>query len=206
MGKLLDHIDGIEITDTQAQQYHNELSALSMLAQGLFFLAKNLKKFEDIVNARIDPVFRENGEMFGISWGANNPDFDGIPTVLISSWFNWYSISACSYAEIIGGLVYGYDSKDKTEYVARILPETKIWRDKVGAHFSFVKIRNFDNSADREVSKIWHPAFSEGRFFIGSLELLIGTENSPDRSRPMRWSLTQVHEGLISRYWPGNSL
>ena len=190
---IVDHVDNLELRD--AEQYHNELSALYRLWIGLCYLDNEVRKIEDEARERLNTK-----EMRVISF-SNNPQLEGIPQNLVACAFHWYSVTACSYVQLIGWLVYGRVDEGR-EYLKRVLPEVSTWRNKVGAHFALVSPRK-DNPAVLAQSVMNPLSFDDDAFYVSSLKLSMSSKSQASTSRQdMRWSLTHTHRKLSSRYYP----
>lgn len=193
---IIDHIDKLEVRDDRLAAYGNELRSLKYLEQGLRFLYEQVKSTED----QIMEVLGRDKRV--IIYG-NAPALKSAPQGLIACAFHWYAVSACNYVRMVGWLVNGGDSQKAGQYVQRVLPGVKLWRDKVGAHFARVDPRPQDTPADLAMSVMFPVAFDDDAFYTGTFTLAMrqGTKTSASRT-DMRWSLTHTHRELVARYWP----
>ena len=195
-GIILDHADDLELPHEIAAGRFNELRSLEYLAQGLWFLYVQVKNMEDEVTKRLD----KNRRCFLY---GNAPELSGVPMGLVACAFHWYATSACNYVRLVGWLVSGGDSAHAIRYVSRVIPEVKIWRDKVGAHFARVNPSKQDCPADLAFSVMFPVGFEDDAFYAASLQLGMGQGGQISTSRgDMRWSLTHTHLDLSNRYWP----
>ena len=190
---IIDHVDNLELQD--AEQHHNELAALYRLAEGLKFLNDQVQDIEEMVRGRLNN--NREYHMFG-----NSPKLEGVRKDLVACAFHWYSVTACSYVQLVGLLVYG-DVGKVGKYLTHVLPEVSTWRNKVGAHFALTAPRKEDTPAALAYSIMPPLTFDDDAFYVGTLRLTMVSEGQPSASRQdMRWSLTHSHEQLSSRYWP----
>ena len=193
---ILDHIDQLGISDNDAQVHANELRSLAYLSQGLFFLNHQVAEIEAEVFGRLDP-----NRQFTLM--GNAPWLQDVPMGLIACSFHWYAVSACNLVRLIGWLVHGQDKKKARAYVEHVMPEVKLWRDKIGAHFSLVSPHPSDNPADLAMSVMFPIEFHDRSFQTSSLSLSLGGGGVSHTSRGgMTWSLTETHKQLSQRFWP----
>ena len=201
---IIDYEDSLCVPDKCLEQHHNELGSLRYLAVGLDFLYRQTRQIEAVLVDELDKSSK-SGKYSRHQYGY----FIGIPELnratqdLVACAFDWYSVTACNYARLAGWLAYGGDSEAAIQYVDRVMPHVKTWRDKVGAHFARTSPRKKDTEADLAVSVIPHLSFEDGTFYVGSLTLSVASERGMSSSAPMRRSLTETHMRLSSRYsWP----
>ena len=140
--------------------------------------------------------------------------------------FHWFAVSACNYARLVG-LVHGLqlneisraDLRDETrfqhvkdtvkKYVNKVgeLADVLRWRNKVAGHFAITDPRagkkDADNIATLDMSVM--PMFSnfDGRLRANAYTLRRGNSKESHVPAIPSWSLTEVYEGLLPRYWPG---
>ncbi len=123
------------------------------------------------------------------------------PMEVLSCTFQWYAVSACSYARLVGWLKTG-DPDAAREYTQSVMPRTFSFRNKIAAHLALTDPRN-DNEADLRTSVMTQIIYYQGRLCAGSLSPILnpgGKETAA--SRDLSWSLTLTHERLSARYWP----
>jgi hypothetical protein len=120
---------------------------------------------------------------------------------LLSCAFQWYAVSACNYAQLVGWLATRNPDLAK-EYVKRVMPRLLLYRNKVAAHFAIVDPRR-DNEADLAASVMTHIVYAQGRLCAAALTPVLSKGGSEIvASRDLSWSLTLAHERLTPRYWP----
>ena len=215
---ILDYIDGLELHDEDLGRYSNELGSLGYLSTGLSYLNAQVRNAETEVLSRVP----QNESVFVFGKG---PPLGGAPQELVACAFHWYSVTACNYVRLVGWLGSGGDDREARAYLKRVLPEVTRWRNKVGAHFAQTDPRRDDSPADLAASIMFPISFDEDAFYAGSLTLTLGTSSQAggeateipnwrrrllgglgvkgSRSRTdMRWSLSNTHRQLASRYWP----
>ena len=189
---VIDHVEQLSLSDDERRLRANELNALLYLAQGLAFLADQVKRIEDRYREQLDPKRVEFH--FG-----NVPGFEWVPRGLLVCSFHWYAVSACNYARMVGWLANAGDTKKAAAYVQRVLPSVYLWRNKVAAHFAQTNPRLEDTAADLAASVMLPISFDDDAFAASALRIsLKGTSSRTD----MQWKLTHVHRDLVKRYWP----
>jgi hypothetical protein len=196
---IIDHIDKIELPDDKARLHGNELRSLDYLARGLRFLYEQVQRVEDEVIKRVSKD--KKVLIFG-----NAPEMQGINQDLVACAFHWYAVTVCNYVKMVGWLANGGDSTKAVDYLKRVIPPVKLWRDKVGAHFARTSPRKDDTPADLAKSVMFPISFDDDAFCAGSWTLTLGIRGKSHTSRQdMQWSLTHTHRDLIPRYWPGST-
>lgn len=188
---VIDHVEQLSLSDDERRLRANELNALLYLAEGLTFLANQVKQIEDSYRGQLDP--RRVEFHFG-----NVPGFEWVPRGLLACSFHWYAVSACNYARMVGWLANGDDPKKTAQYVERVLPSVHLWRNKVAAHFAQTDPRPEDTAADL-VASLMPPSFVDDAFAVGALRISMKRTSS---RTDMQWKLTHVHRDLGRRYWP----
>lgn len=155
--------------------------------------------------------------MFAMGIG---PDSTPVNLDIIACIFHWFGVTLSNYVRVIGfirGLRNGTIKRedllllDKTkrntikdvidEYrdnISELVPVQK-WRDKVYAHPAITYTWKDDNIATLEMSVIFPVSFNNGRYYVGDMVLNVGNAIS----ELPRWSLTEVFESLVPRFWPG---
>ena len=130
------------------------------------------------------------------------PTLDKQPIGLLSCAFQWYAVSACNYAQLVGWLATR-DPKASKDYVARVVPRLVKYRNKVAAHFAMTDPFR-DNEADLAASVMRQIVYSRGRLCAAALAPVIKKEDGQEISvtADLSWSLTLAHERLMRRYWP----
>lgn len=87
--------------------------------------------------------------------------------------FQWYSVSVCSFVNLVGRMV---DSSTQRDYVERVCGSVLLYRNKVAAHTAFAeptkssKKRAGDNWLDEMNSLFQLPRFNQaGRLLLGAV-------------------------------------
>lgn len=192
---ILDHVDGLELSDQEVKTSANELTSLSYLFQGLAVLDRQVKQFEEELNSKF------GGRQVAIM--GNHPSLAAVPQGMIACAFHWYAVSACNYSRLVGWLTHERDTEKATEYVQQVLPNTYLWRNKVAAHFAITDPRQDDSYADLLASVMFPISFANGSFWANSMTLSVRSQGQTSTSRDdMTWSLTQTHRSLVERFWP----
>lgn len=190
---VLDHTDNLRIAQPESDERFEELMALHRMAAGLWWLYQMVLDWERIlsVEAQADDV------QLAIVGGI----LENKPMEVLSCAFQWYAVSVCSYARLVGWLATG-DSKSARDYIQKVMPRVYNYRNKIAAHFALTDPRN-DNEADLEASIMTQVIYYGGRLCAGSLTPILGPgENEISVSRELSWSLTMAHQRLTPRYWP----
>lgn len=199
--EILDLVAGIEI-DYDTFPLHN-LHALDYLPQGLYELAVTVR------NKEIREV-RQYLETVGgpIPSSISMPGRYGR---LVASLFDWFAISLCNYLrlvaliDIVSRNHWSLDQISRNHktvkrhcnaYVEDVVPEVRLWRDKVSAHPALTDPR-WDNLSMLQSSVADSFTLSAGRFVAGSLRFMVGEEEPP----VLPWSVTEVYERLAPRFW-----
>src|SRR4051812_4793762 len=116
----LDHLAPIELTETQAQEYRNELFTLRRLRYGLEFLNRLVDERQRCYR-EAERQWRASGEDFG-KLTEYEGDLNGLqPLSEIECVFHWYAVSACNYALLVGWLGSGQDTKKANCYMKQVL-------------------------------------------------------------------------------------
>lgn len=215
----IDHVTKCEVDPATGG---NELVTLNYLSTGLHQLYASVVVIETPLRERDEKDGRRTmtfGNILGLPKGV---------VQLLPCFFHWYGTSLINYARLVGFLS-GLSSEIFTrkdledaknfEKVTRIcdayvdsVPElaaVKIWRDKVAAHFAITtpkkKKHTPDNPAFLDFSVMYPVSFDNGRFRVGILRLTrTDSAGTPHIGELPRWSLTEVHEALQTRYWNSN--
>jgi hypothetical protein len=206
----LDAIAGISVDPTD---YFNECRTLHMLSTGLAGIAGHLKRRE----AMWQPP--TGGEVRFSSLGL---DFDGTKGHLdeIACLFHWFGVSVCNYTRLVGfvrGLSANEFTRDDLGDAAKFqdvrsavnacvrsvaeLSDVVVWRNKVGAHFAITAPEGSDNVATLDMSVMFPVSFSSGRYRVGEYTLSRTGATGTHKSAIPCWSVTEVFESLITRYW-----
>jgi len=213
MAEELFIVDASINVSVSRDNYFNELKTLDSLRLGILFICNSVIKEENRLNAQNLP---SKSLIFG-----NHPSVSPGFISLLPSFFHWFSISVINYARLVGYIV-GVERGDinpslitqRTHqeninrickaYVASLneLNDVKIWRDKVSAHFAKTFPWNCDNIATLDASTMYSCGFENGRFKSNVVQLNISVDNVPQHSQIPSWSLTNVFESLIPRFWP----
>lgn len=207
----LDAIAGISV---DSDDYFNECCTLRMLSTGLVRLADNLKRRE---------VAWEQQSAGKVSFQAYGLDIDGTKgnLDLIACFFHWFGVSVCNFARLVG-FVRGLSANEFTRadlsdparfqdvrssvdsYVRNLaeLSDVLAWRNKVGAHFAITAPHKSDNVSTLDMSVMFPVTFTNGQYRVGELTLTRKNAAGTHASALPCWSVTEVFERLIPRYWP----
>ena len=167
--------------------------ALARLAEGLFWVYRTVAELER--QARTEAA--QEDVLLAITGGI----LDNKPTGLLSCAFQWYAVSACNYAQLVGWLITRNPEAAKA-YMRKVLPRLSQYRNKVAAHFSLADPRR-DNEADLAASVMTHVVYARGRLCAAALTPVVKAGATEIvASRDLSWSLTLAHERLMPRYWP----
>jgi hypothetical protein len=208
----LDFIDGIIVPGEPFKEPANEYWALVSLWEGMRFLHAQVARSEGITCERINSgevkLFSFADERFRaeeVHFGGRLPDgLNDIPMALLTSAFQWYAISVCQFVRLIGAIAKRQDNGRPLpdEYAKRIIPEVLTYRNKVAAHFAWSSDNKRDNDAERLLSVLPALTFSRARFRTGSMTVSLRRSGEVSKSSAIQeWSLTEIHDRLISRYF-----
>jgi len=196
---VLDRIDDISVPGDVFREPTNEFWALLCLRDGLDFLYHQARRCDESVLARVGDPSKVNHFAFGTL-----PEFDEVPQKLLTCGFLWYAVSACQYVQTVGAIAYQSDSTRPLppEYVKKVIPELKSFRDKVAAHFAWSTKNERDNDAERLASILPQLTFQENSWHVAGMTVGVGKSGKFSTSQALTpWSLCSVHEQLRKRYW-----
>lgn len=189
---ILDHLDNLELSQEDADRHFDATMALARLGEGLFWLYRTVIELERQAQADAAPEDVRLAVVGGI--------LDRQPLGLLSCVFQWYAVSACNYAQLVGWLATGKPEAAK-QYMKRVLPRVSQYRNKVAAHFALADPRR-DNEADLAASVMTQVVFAQGRLCAAALSPVVKDGDCEvSASRDLSWSLTVAHERLLPRYW-----
>jgi hypothetical protein len=213
-------LDAIDVLSVDSNEYFNECRTLVMLSKGLFSIARSLKGREQVWQQKAGE--KVACHFFGIDFDGTQDNLD-----LIGCSFHWFGVSLCNYARLVGfvrGLSCGTFARADLEEPARFehvknsitacvsgvpeLSDVLNWRHKVGAHFAATqpkqsrKGRTFDNVSTLDMSVIFPVTFSNGRYRVHELTLTRTNAAGTCTSEIPCWSVTEVFESLVPRFWP----
>ncbi|MEX0718268.1 MAG: hypothetical protein WD066_16865 [Planctomycetaceae bacterium] len=192
----------------------NEQRSLAMLSVGVMRIADNLKARETEWDQRT------GGKITFSSYGL---DIDGTRGQLdvIGCFFHWFGVSICNYARLVGfiqGLATSAftrrdladpsklnlvkSSVDAYEDSVAELADVRIWRNKIAAHFAITAPRKDDNVSTLDMSVMFPVSFDNGRYRVSQYVLSKTNASGTHTSAIPSWSVTEVFEALIPRYWP----
>ena len=198
-------IDFIDNIDVDSKYFINQ-HQLTNLKAGLDFIFNQTKYIQD------------NPERFGTPKFVTEAEFLMNPYLsdLVACFFQWFSVSIVSYVKLVGLLRYldrnklEYSnitllSKDilaamKREinaYINSVIPDIKLWRDKVGAHFAMADPFDNDNIVTMEDSLMTQIYLVKGKYTTHLFHLNFAGKSSviPE------WSIVNIYENVFkSRY------
>lgn len=206
-------LDGVENLLIDPAKHANEVRTLQMLQQGLMSLATGIKRREH--------RYAEIAKTMKFSFFGGTTDEEVADLNLVSCIFHWFGVSVCNYARLVGfirGLeknqftrtdlktpaaFKGISSAVKT-YVESIpeLAQVLVWRNKVGGHFAITDPRSDDNIATLNMSVMFQVSLENGVYVVGGYSLTQGNSTASHTSAIPMWSVSQVFESLIPRFWP----
>jgi hypothetical protein len=211
-------IDTVAKLEIRPDDHFNEFRTLQTLSQGIYQLYMIIKHRELEFERRCG-----SNKMIVQSFGI---DFDGSREHLntIACYFHWFGVSLCNYARLVG-FIYGLEKKLFTRtdlgakanfksikeaidaYVNSVieLEKVRFWRNKVGAHFAITDPYKDDNIATLDMSVVFPVSF-ENRYVVGGFTMMKGNSTESHTSQLPRWSLTEVFETLVPRFWPDYSI
>jgi hypothetical protein len=164
------------------------------------FLYHQALRCEQLAKQRLNPT----GDVRVFHHGSLT-DVPEVPMGLLTCAFYWYAISACQYVRTVGAIGFRPDSTrpDPLVYVEKVIPEVKVFRDKVAAHFAGTTKNKQDNEAERLASLLPPLTFEDDSWYVGAMTLGLSGGGKVSTSEAIKpWSLCRVHEELRKRYWP----
>lgn len=187
-----DRIDNRALPDRLRTNQTNALNSLRYLAEGLSWLAHSVSEQEQTLLRRLPAEKRMT------IWG-NHPLLRDVPIGLLACAFHWYAVSACNFVRLAGWLTNGGDDAAALDYLKAVLPDVKVWRDKVGAHFAIAGPLPKDSQADLMSSVLFPIGWDDDCFVAAPMNLVVGGRN-PSASSLQKWSVTRTHAALQSRF------
>jgi hypothetical protein len=206
-------LDGIERLEVECAKHGNEIRNLRTLSVGLQRLAESIKRPE------VQFERQTGGKIIVTCFGATSPAEEERLN-MYACMFHWFGVTVINYARIVGfirgierGVFSRADLADKTkfdvikkeiaDYIISIpeLANVKVWRNKVSAHPAITDPYKDDNIATLDMSVIF-PITFEGKYVVGGLQMIRSNATGTHASALPRWSLTEVFESLIPRFWP----
>lgn len=207
----LDAIAGVSV---DSNDYFNECRTLQMLSTGLVGVADNLKRREAAWEEQT--AGKVKFHVYGLDIDGTKGNLD-----LIACFFHWFGVSLCNFARLVGfvrGLsVNEFSRADLSdpakfdavkasvdEYVKDVpeMSDIVVWRNKVGAHFAITAPRKSDNVSTLDMSVMFPVTFTDGQYRVGELTLTRKNSSGTHTSAIPCWSVTEVFENLLPRYWP----
>ncbi len=157
-----------------------ESYALNVSFNGLSHLYSFMKREEE-KTLKDDPSLAQG---FASDFGSNDHGD------VILNHFVWYSTTFLPFIDLFSH-AYGLPQEDlRGEFRA-----VKVWRNKVAAHFSWVKADG-DSVALRQASVNQFITFDCGRFSVGR-EVFGNPKTGDFTPRGWGWELTEVHERIL---------
>lgn len=191
---ILDHVQGIELPDAEAESHFDARMALARLAEGLSWVYQEVE--------RLEVQTRQEAAKEDVALALAGGVLDGKPLGVLSCAFMWYAVSACNYAQLVGWLATR-ETQAAKDYVRKVMPRLLNYRHKVAAHLAITEPRH-DNEADLAASVMTQIVYIQGRLCAAALSPVVtGNGQEITASRNLSWSLTLAHERLVPRYWPG---
>lgn len=209
---ILDAKVGLSVSP---DDYFNEVHTIHTLRVGLGTIAEQIKAREQAWEKQTGGKVKFH--VYGLDTDGTKANLD-----ILVCLFHWFGVSLCNYARLVGfirsleiGEFVRSDLADEDRFKAvknsvngylRDVAEmsaVRKWRNKVGAHFAITSPQTGDNKATLDMS-VMHPVtFTNGRYRVAELALTYrGGTGAAHTSDIPTWSVTEVFEALIPRYWP----
>lgn len=207
----IDKVHGCSISENvQLQEMYNECSSLEKMQNGLFYLARSVRNIEEKKKLVVE---REGKVSFG-SYAQNVEGVDSQEIQLLPNYYNWFANDLINYVRLVGftmnrinGNITHYDIRHSPKHIRELVDTyvksvteihlVSIHRNKVSAHFAITDPRT-ENASMRYQSIFYPVDFANGRYFTNVIQIQVENDNE---SLP-QWSVTNVFESLIPRYWP----
>lgn len=196
---IIDHIEGLWVEGKPFEDPSNEYFSLLSLRDGLDYLNKFAKECDKKCLSQLEP---KQEHFF---FGNFSQEVQGIPNQLLNCAFHWYSISACQYVKAVGTIAYRQDKSrpEPNQYLDSVIPEVRIFRDKVAAHFAWLTKNEHDNEAERMASIMPQLSFWKDSYHVQAFTVTVKSRGKVCSSKKMTpWSIVKIHERLRKRYWP----
>ena len=208
----VDQKSGVSV---KVSDFHNEARTLDYLRFGLHTIALQIWDYEQTIRKR------EAQAGMTMTFFGDHPDVDARVLHILPCLFHWYGVSLCNYTRL-AGFVTGLASKaidiklleskagGETvkdyckDYVQSVLEisEVLIWRNKVGAHFAITDPHRTDNIATLEMSVMYPIGYANSNFRVNVMTLSKTDGGGTVQTSELPcWSVTEVHQKLIPRYW-----
>ena len=189
---ILDYIENLVLSDDSDEQSFYTRNALAQLASGLFFLNYEVSRLEDYY---VKKITKDEDDLHFLDIGK-------LPVARLSCMFQWYAVTVCSYAQLVGWLVKR-NPNSAIEYVKGVMPKLYKYRGKVAAHFALTKPYKDDTEADLEASVMTRVGIAKRRIYVVTISPLKEVNGEKKSTKEdFSWSLTQIHKQLTPRYWP----
>jgi hypothetical protein len=204
--------------EVESERYFNEIRTIQTLKVGLRWIAGTLKAPEGAWEAQT------KGKVNLVSFGLDVDGQPGSPQLdMVACFFHWFGVSLCNMVRLVGfvrGLHCGHfrrsDLADPSKfdvikrsvntYVQSVKEIRAVlrWRHKVGAHYAITSPQAGDNPATLTMSAVFPVVFVGGRYRVHAMtQTCHDRSTGTSRSEIPEWSVTEVFESLIPRYWPG---
>lgn len=208
-GRLLIPIDRVENINVAPGPYHNELNTLKVLEHGIIVLVNNVWTREQ----------KDRPADLNVRHFIFAPDTSDIQ--MVTCVFHWFALSVCNYARMVG-FIRGLELKefsrsdllDKSNFkdisekigiYVNGIPELKpvvLYRNKIAGHFAITAPHRDDNIATLNLSAMPHIVQDGGKYIAGGMALGVGNSAGFRSSEITPWSLTDVFQSMLPRYWP----
>ena len=189
---ILDFIDKLELPENEVEDHYDARMALARLGEGLFWIHSEV--------AKIEIGLRKEASKDNIQIAIAGGMLEDKPFGLLSCAFQWYAVSACNYAQLVGWLATRETNSAK-KYVKKVMPRLLNYRNKVAAHFAITDPLR-DNEADLAASFMTHIIYVRGRLCAAALTPTVkNNDQEITVSRDISWSLSLAHERLVPRFW-----
>lgn len=138
--------------------------------------------------------------------------------------FSWFATSLTAYLQLVPladrlrgnpSLLHTLTRDRKTvkalgqDFVDKLCPEIRDWRNQVGAHAALADPRRDDNLALLLASVSYTVSAKSGRFFvgIGGHAIIASGSSEPIAMHTWKaWSITETFDRLSPRFWPDHRL
>ena len=147
---LKDLLESIEIDNAVEQKYINEINVIHSTWQGVSFLRDRANEINELTKNRINPDGKYKMMIL-----PNDSMISDLPIWLLVNIYNWYSVSLVNMITAITKIwlsesIIRLEQRD--DYINKVCEQEKIYRDKIGAHYSFTTKNRNDSDAERTAS------------------------------------------------------
>ena len=193
-----DRIQNIRIENGAADKYINEIRIIHTMQRGLDYIYRSIR------NDEIKYKRYTNKIMKGENISYEKLHSIRLDQYLIINMYNWYSVSLVNMVEAIAIILikeHKLTTEKREEYIMSVCGPEKAYRDKVGAHYAFLKNNKHDNQAEKNTSAFAVIALHNDRW--EACPFVITTTSKGETSnndKMISWNIIESYKKLQKRY------